>query len=244
MIPTGSIEITGIGLPVRPQLTGILPFGIEPPDPLSIDALTVGTTVFVPGGDSTTLLSGADSRVITYTPTLDGRTTSGQIGPYAVLMPQSDNRSIGRVVLPPDVSAFIKATPPLDGIMGLLEALLSRINAWSKDGCLIGARIMRAVYRLIGAFQAVLLDDLDQLTVDLHLYMAEYKTIIGAGARLLGGRCNEAVGYDTPLVQAKAEAAINTVLNLDTNGQVGFPDPDLAPPAALLDAIARGVLVA
>src|SRR2546430_16115484 len=168
MLPTGSLVYSGVSLPIRPQLTGILPFGLEPPDPTSVDDINITTTVFLPGNQQTILLDSVDSRVINYTPTLDGRSSSGQVGPYAALTPQVDNRAVVRVVLPPDVAAFVKATPPIEGSIALLESLLSRIVNWSKDGCLVASKIIRAVYRIIGTYQYELATSSTQETVDLH----------------------------------------------------------------------------
>ena len=216
-LPAGSIEFDGVSLPIRPQLTGVLPFGLEIPDPISIDDTASNNTVFQPGGSRTVFIEGSDSRVITYTPTLDGRTVSGQVGPYAVLTTQVDSRPIVKVVLPPDVSAFILATRPIEGAMALLDALLSRLPQWSKEGCIVASRILRAIYRILGTYQSGLAAASAEETVDLHVYVAILKTIFGEGSRLLGGRANEAIGYDVPMIQQSAENAIRSVLDADRN---------------------------
>jgi len=261
-VPVGSLRRTGIILPTVPELPGKLPFDVDPPSPTTVDELSISSTVFITGDTQTTMLRGADKRVLSYIPTVDGRTLSNQIGPYAVLIPHPDPRIIAEVILPPDVASFVLNTPPIEGAMALLEALLSRIEAWSKDGCLIAARILRAITRILATYQkAITAFGAD--TVDLHIYISILKTIFTHGARLLGGRCNEAAGIFIPLVQQSAETVISTVLDLDVKrsdgsryyrvdefddtlfvcwgGNVNFPPAGLV--GELLEKITKGIIL-
>src|SRR2546430_2527375 len=104
-----------------------MPFASDPPFPTPVDELSLTSTVFITGDTQTTMLRGSDKRVISYIPTVDGRILSNQIGPYAVLTPHPDPRLLVEVVLPPDIASFVLNTPPIEGAMALLEALLSRI---------------------------------------------------------------------------------------------------------------------
>jgi hypothetical protein len=221
MDPVSSVRYTGVILPVTPEKQGFLPFGGHTPAPTSLDNLSLSSTVFIPGDSHTTMIEGSDRRVIKYLPTVDNRTLSNQVGLYAVLVPHPDTRLIATVLLPPDVASFVNNTPPIEGAIALLEALLSRLETWSLEGCRLSGKIIQAIVRVLATYQKVLASNMTQQeTVDLHVYLAVIKTIFTAGLRLLGGRAFEATGTFTPLVLQDAKVMIDKILNPD----VVFPD--------------------
>jgi hypothetical protein len=238
-LPVGSRFYQSVPLAAPPVTEGALPLGQSTPPAQTDEA---DATVFAPGGSNgqSTLLDAGGRRVLTYVPTADGRTLPGQVGPYAVLVPQPGGQPVVNVALPPDIARFLAANSPLEGAMNLLAALLLRVDLWSKAGCQVCGDICRAVTFLLGGFQRVLNATTTQ-TVDLHLFLTQLKGQFAAAARLFKARANEATGTAAPLVQAAAQNAVTTILAENGNATVAAPTQAQLNP--LLATIAQGVLL-
>lgn len=257
MLPSGAIIYTGVVLNAVPQITGSLPFNQAMPVPGI--TVTDPITVSIPGGldGATILLQNKIKNVAKYAPTLDGRIISEQVGLYGTVVYQSNSsQNIISVVLPPDVAQFIGSNPPLKAAASVLEALLTRIETWSKEGFLICSRVMRAIAKIIGGYRnAIATSRVQAQTVELHTYMANLKRVFLDAALLFGARANEAIGKSSPLILDSAKKMIDALLGADGNGYVIKPfsrvrtqgDSVYIPEAGLvseqLDAITKGVLV-
>lgn len=257
MIPSGASLYTGVILNSVPQVTGTLPFnqampvpGIEVTDPI---------TISIPGGldGATILLQNKVKNVAKYSPTTDGRTISEQVGLYGTIVYQSNSsQHIISVVLPPEVAQFISSNPPLKAAASVLEALLQRIETWSKEGFLICSRIVRAIARIIGGYRNAIATSRTQAqTAELHTYMANLKRVFFDAAVLFGARANEALGKASPLILDSAKQMVDAVLGADGNGYIVKPFSRVRTPGSSvyipeaslvgeqLDRITKGIIV-
>lgn len=263
MLENGSLKYTYVPLPVAPQPSGMLPFGVQVPVSSPANIADSPSIAFIPGNLQTIMIESTDSRVANYEPTVDNKTVPGQLGPYATLV--QDGLWV-TVTLPPDIASFISSTPPFEKALALLEALLSRIETWSRTGCINCSRICRAISRILATYQdALLTSRVYGETLDIHIYVAIVKSIFSSSATLFGGRAYEAVGTQSPLLQKASEDAVNSVLNADiytvlpdgskqlvktyddmgnflaTGGKVILQRDNLV--GEILDSIVRGVMV-
>lgn len=256
MLPAGSLKYTGVVLNSLSQPDGVVPFNGEVPVP-SISS-TEPVTVSIPGGldGATILLENRSKNVAQYNSTLDRRTVSEQVGDYGTLTYQTGgNQSIITVVLPPDIAQFITGNTTIKQAASVLEALLTRVDQWSKEGFLVCSRVLRAITRLIAGFRLSEMSSSVQ-TVELHIYLAHLKRVFSSASAFFGSRANEATGTSSPLILDGSKKVIDAILKADGNGHTIDPNTgnlligdSVYIPASnfineLLVSVTRGVLVA
>lgn len=237
-LPVGSRTFPPAPLPQPPTTTGTLPLGQRVPAPLVQDSTGTVTAPAGPGGQ-TVLLDGQGQRVLPYTATVDGRTTPGQMGPYATLVPQVDNSTVVSVTLPPEVAQFLAITPSLESALALLDALLARMETWSLGGAQTCGAICQALALLVAGYQAQTTAS-SSLSAPVHIFLVTLKRQFADSARLFLARAQEATGTASPLVQASAQNALTALQALASNGVVGVPSGNLG---VRMDTITQGVLL-